>query len=366
MNTALNAICPYFTMFPLRFPLDILKRYGSPGEKVFDPFAGRGTTLYAARLLGLDAFGIDSNPVAVAISEGKLANTSPAYIVASAKRILRNTSEPRQVPSGEFWQLAFHRDVLRTLCQLREALINNCESDARKALRAVILGALHGPLAKQEQSYFSNQCPRTYSPKPRYATEFWRARGLSAPRVNALRIIERRAARFFGEEQTVASGRIIAGDSQDRANFRTLPKSAWILTSPPYYGMRTYIPDQWLRQWFIGGKPEVDYTNTDQLSHGSQEIFRDGLQRVWNNCATVARTGSRMVIRFGAINDRRVDALGLIKDSLRDTPWKLLTCRSAGTASTGKRQADHFAPANAPIKEYDVWAELRRVHYLSA
>ena len=69
MNTALNAICPYFTMFPLEFPYRILDRYARQGDAVLDPFAGRGTTLYAARLLGLNAFGIDSNPVAVAISE---------------------------------------------------------------------------------------------------------------------------------------------------------------------------------------------------------------------------------------------------------------------------------------------------------
>src|SRR4051812_34354595 len=87
-NTSLNAICPYFTMFPLEFPFGILKRGARPGEVVLDPFAGRGTTLYAARLLGMPAYGIDSNPVAVAISEAKLANTTPARIVRSARAIL--------------------------------------------------------------------------------------------------------------------------------------------------------------------------------------------------------------------------------------------------------------------------------------
>src|ERR1043165_3079619 len=320
MSIALNAICPYFTMFPLEFPFSILKRYGSAGESVFDPFAGRGTTLYAARLLGLNAIGIDSNPVAVAISEGKLANTTRGHIVASARRILKDAAEPKYVPDGVFWELAFHRDVLRSLCQLREALMYNCESDSRKALRAVILGALHGPLTKTEPSYFSNQCPRTYSPKPRYATKFWYAHGLTAPRVNVFHVVERRAARYFGEERTTASGRVIAGDSQNLAYFSGLPKSSWIVTSPPYYGMRTYIPDQWLRLWFLGGKPDVDYSNTDQLSHCGREVFRQGLEKVWTNCATVVKLGARLVIRFGAINDRRIDPIILIKDSLRDTP----------------------------------------------
>jgi hypothetical protein len=359
MSTALNGICPYFTMFPLEFPLGVLTRHAKQGEAVLDPFAGRGTTLYAGRLLGLRAFGIDSNPVAVAISEAKLANTTPGRVVAAARRILEEIKEPRDVPTGEFWQRAFHERVLDSLCRLRQGLLLNCESDARKALRALILGALHGPRAKQQQSYFSNQCPRTYAPKPRYSVKFWRQRKMSPPEVDVLDVITRRAERYFGEEKTEAVGCVVAGDSQQCASFsRVDTKASWIMTSPPYYGMRTYIPDQWLRRWFIGGPSEVDYSNEGQLSHASQETFAAGMRAVWANCAQHANAGCRLVIRFGAINDRKVDALTLAKKSLQDSPWLITSARRAGTASTGKRQADHFVPAKAAIEEYDIWATL--------
>ena len=49
---ALNAVCPYFTMFPLEFPLAVL-RSAPRNALVADPFCGRGTTIYAARYLGL-------------------------------------------------------------------------------------------------------------------------------------------------------------------------------------------------------------------------------------------------------------------------------------------------------------------------
>ncbi|MFZ2642949.1 MAG: DNA methyltransferase [Verrucomicrobiia bacterium] len=359
MSTALNGICPYFTMFPLAFPLGVLLRHAERGETVLDPFAGRGTTLYAGRLRGLHAFGIDSNPVAVAISEAKLANTSPGRVVGAARRILDEIRSPNDFPVGEFWRRAFHEKVLASLCRLREGLLLNCESDARRALRAVILGALHGPRAKQRQSYFSNQCPRTYAPKPRYAAKFWRQRRMVPPQVDVLDVIERRARRYFGEEQTKASGCVVAGDSQQQASFRAVDKKAsWILTSPPYYGMRTYIPDQWLRRWFVGGPSEVDYSNEGQLSHASQKDFAAGMRTVWKNCACHAKANCRLVIRFGAINNRNVDALELAKESLNGSPWKVLTSRKAGTASTGRRQADHFVPTEAAIEEYDIWSAL--------
>jgi hypothetical protein len=357
-NTALNAICPYFTMFPLDFPLGILNRYAKKGEIVLDPFAGRGTTLYAARLRGMTAFGVDSNPVAVAISQAKLANTTAGRIVRAAKVILADHKEAKHIPTGEFWKVAFHERVLTKLCRLRDGLLDNCDSEARKALRAILLGALHGPLAKIEPSYFSNQCPRTFAPKPAYAVKFWKERGLVAPDVDVLKIVERRAIRCFAGEDSTATGHAIEGDSQESESFDIPKRVSWIITSPPYYGMRTYFPDQWFRWWFLGGPDTVDYSNVGQLSHTSQDAFCQGLRAVWSNCADVAKTGCRMIVRFGAINDRRVDHLQLVKDSFSDSGWRIETLRKAGSASVGKRQADQFVSSKDAIEEYDIWASL--------
>src|SRR6202042_2462436 len=92
----LNAICPYYTMFPLDFPMRALQG-AEPGEWCLDPFCGRGTTLFAARLLGLRAVGIDVNPVATAIARAKLVTVRPATVIATARRLLAET-EPSEVP----------------------------------------------------------------------------------------------------------------------------------------------------------------------------------------------------------------------------------------------------------------------------
>src|SRR5579859_2970360 len=219
---ALNGICPYFTMFPLDFPYTILRAHAQPGEWVIDPFCGRGTTNYASRVLGLPSIGIDSNPVAVALSQAKLANTSPALIMQVTRRILDEVPVPGDLPEGEFWEWAFHQDVLHLLCRLREGLLRNCRSDARKALRAIILGALHGPRFKLRASYFSNQSPRTYAPKPRYAVNYWKARNLLPLPVDVMDIIAVRAQRYYANETTRAVGRIIAGDSRSRTIYSQL------------------------------------------------------------------------------------------------------------------------------------------------
>lgn len=347
-------------MFPLEFPLRVLQHRARKRDVVLDPFAGRGTTLYAGRLQGLEAFGIDSNPVAVAISRAKLSNTTPGRIVASARQILKESPEPKDPPKGEFWKLAFESKVLRDLCKMREALIDNCSSDTRIALRAIILGSLHGPRGKQIQSYFSNQCPRTFAPKPAYATKYWQQHNLKPPSLAVFDLIERRALHCFGYEETRGRGAVMLGDSQNQGSFAGVTKRAtWIVTSPPYYGMRTYLQDQWLRLWFLGGPDVIDYRTQGQLSHSGAADFAEGLRSVWTNCAKHAQPNCRLIIRFGAINDRKLDPVDLIKQSLDKTPWKIETARHAGTASGGKRQARQFVVSKSPIEEYDVWARLR-------
>jgi hypothetical protein len=155
-DSALNGICPYFTMFPLDFPLNILRERALPGDRVLDPFCGRGTTNFAARLVGLNSLGVDSSPVAAAIAASKIATASPAEIVDEARNILSEQSA-RQAPSSEFWQWAFHPNVLDALCRFRGGLSRGLHHGCAYRPPRYHLGALHGPKQKTFPSYFSNQ-----------------------------------------------------------------------------------------------------------------------------------------------------------------------------------------------------------------
>jgi len=353
----LNGICPYFTMFPLEFPLSVLRNRAKQGDSLLDPFCGRGTSNFAARILGLHSVGIDSSSVAVAITEAKLVSAHPSDIVNTAISIL-DDRDPNVIPSGDFWNLAYHPDVLKSLCKLREAFLEDCNSPSRKALRGIILGALHGPRQKTIQSYFSNQCLRTYAPKPGYAVSYWKKNGLVPERVDVLDVIANRACRYY-ETDYDSSGKACNGDSRDSESIRELcngRKFNWIVTSPPYYGMRTYVPDQWLRSWFLGGSDTVDYSNAGQVSHSSSASFSQDLRMVWKNSKSVAADNAKLVVRFGGISTRSVSSRRIMEESVSGSGWSLSKIRKAGTASKGKRQADSFLRKRSkPIEEFDYW-----------
>lgn len=355
---ALNAICPYFTMFPLEFPLRILKPRARKGEAVLDPFCGRGTTNLAARLLGLDSLGVDSSRVAAAITASKLVRTDADAIVEEARNILDSDIETI-VPTGEFWEWAFDTDVLDSVCRLRGALIQDCSTDARIALRGVCLGALHGPRQKTMKSYFSNQCPRTYAPKPGYSIRYWQERGLAPEHVDVLDVIDRRARRYYNLRDSTR-GEVRLGDSRSSDAFnwnKGKKRFNWVITSPPYYGMRTYIPDQWLRNWFVGGPSSVEYASDGQVTHSSPEAFAADLRQVWCNAFKACTKKANMVIRFGGIADRNVEPREIVKQSLIESGWRVLTIKEAGSASVGKRQANTFLRFQSQaLQEIDVWA----------
>jgi hypothetical protein len=360
----LNGLAPYYTMFPLTFPFDAL-RNSKPGDWVLDPFCGRGTTLLAARLRGLRSIGVDSNPVAVAIAAAKLVNVTAKKISQLATQVLNETRGEggEDIPAGDFWSLCFDERTLADICRLRTYLLGNCTTQTEIALRGVLLGILHGPRNKGAPTYLSNQMPRTYSTKPYPAVKYWKANRLEPVYVDVLDAITRRADFTFSDIPSFVRGKVVKDDSRTLTNLSSRTKVSWVVTSPPYYGMRTYFPDHWLRNWFVGGPSDVCYTDATQLSHASDESFIQDLASVWRSVAKRCLPNARLVCRFGAIPSAKKDPRQLLRASLAlaDCGWTVTTIKNAGAATRGKRQSDQFSEGRStPIDEIDLYAVLKK------
>ncbi|HRI16606.1 MAG TPA: DNA modification methylase, partial [Verrucomicrobiota bacterium] len=335
----MNGVCPYFTMYPLRFPF---ARLGSVkrGTRVLDPFCGRGTTNFAARLHGLASAGLDSNPVAAAVAQAKLVSASVKEVMAACRRALRTGG--RAAPDGDFWQRCYHEATLSEICALRGFFLKRAElSAAEVMLRAVVLGILHGPRSKGEPTYLSNQMPRTYATKPASAVRFWQKREMEPEYVDVLGAVKRRAEYLLAKLPEGTEGEVRLADSRVPASYEGLGEFDLVITSPPYLGMRTYWPDQWLRNWFLGGPEQVEYARPEQITTQDAEPFCADLASVWRACAGACTRDARLIIRFGALPSYGTEPSALIKRTLAlaDCGWEIRTIKRAGAASQGRRQA---------------------------
>lgn len=177
--------------------------------------------------------------------------------------------------------------------------------------------------------------------------------------VDVLDCVRRRAHYVLADVPAPVEGEILLADSAT-FDYTTLGREFdWIITSPPYLGMVTYVPDQWIRNWFVGGPPDVVYEAGAQLGRGSEVDFTQALRTVWNRVSQASREGAKLVVRFGALPSMPTNPAEVIADSLLGTPWVLREVRPAGLATAGKRQAKQFQfVKNSPIEEVDVHAVL--------
>lgn len=361
---ALNAICPYFTMFPLEYPFRILQKHKKETPIVFDPFSGRGTTLYAARAKSLDSWGLDTSPVAVSVAKAKLASAELDEVISLAENLIGKGGG--SLPNTPFFTWAYSNKVLTDIISLREGLNNlQFETNASVILRAAILGCLHGPLSKHTEnaSYFSNQMPRTFSSKPEYSIKYWEARNLNPPNVNVVDVLRRKLSRInkLNSETKGKFEQVFCDDARNPLAYDKLPPNiSLVITSPPYYGMRTYLQDQWLRLWFLGGPEIINYQTDIQLNHNGTDNFIQDLALVWKNIATSQAENLHLYIRFGTVPSVKSDARKIVNASLDAAGgWKLISIRNAKSSHSGNRQAEQMTKKSKAADEYDFHAVRR-------
>jgi len=124
--------------------------------------------------------------------------------------------------------------------------------------------------------------------------------------------------------------------------------------------MRTYRPDQWLRNWFLGGAESVDYSQEGQIPHSSYK-YAEGLSKVWRSIAKRCSPGARLIIRYGYLPSVPVDARETLRASLKlaGSGWRIRRWVEAGSANNGKRQSEQFGRViRTAASEVDVYARL--------
>ncbi|HDP34229.1 MAG TPA: DNA modification methylase [Candidatus Hydrogenedentes bacterium] len=356
----LNGLCPYFTRFPLRFPLERMAK-AHTGEWALDPFCGCGTTLFAARLLGVNAVGVDGSRIATIIARAKMQQLTPKAVIDRATHIL--TSAPMtETPKGPFWELCYAPETLEALCRFRASFTKSLLSPTDNALCALLLGMLHGTNKGETRRFFSNRLPADFAPRPDDAVAVWTRRNLKPPACDVPSMIARRARLLLSEQPKAAGGSVHEADSR-YIKLEALGRVFdWVVTSPPYYGMNSYSVDQWLRHWLVGGEAVPQYNTGRQISQQTPDAYVADLGKVWRNLAVACRPGTRLVARIGDVTGADAPpAVELLKASLHNAAvgWKIYTCRAVRNTSPPSPSRPLFAPpAPKPVNETELFARF--------
>ena len=365
MRHPLHSICPYFAMFPEDFVAKQINAYTQPGDTVFDPFSGRGTTVFESLLNGRPAAGVDVNPVAVCISGAK---ADPPTLVSVIKRLkllegLQKETGDSEMPRGKFFSACFHGKTLQQLLFLR-ARLNWSRSRVDRFIAAVLLSCLHGESHKS-RNCISNRMPRTISTNPDYSVRWWREKGYTAPERDVFGVLQRVAAYRLGHTLPKLRGSVRCLDARRASSgFRKLRRSvSLIVTSPPYLDTTHYAEDQWLRLWFLGGPERPTARNTRDDRYRSRKKYWRFLAESWAGCADLLREDAVIVVRIGGTSLGKVDLFNGLRESLRIglSNFDVSKLGPGVTTEIKNRQTNAFRPGTTGSRyEHDFNFSLRR------
>lgn len=296
----------YRACFKPQLPRFFIDRLTRPGDVVYDPFAGRGTTPLEAALAGRVPVANDINPLTAVLLQPRLQPPSLAEIHDRIQSLDLRHADERPQDLLTF----YHPDTLREICALREYLLRRERSgaldDVDRWIRMVAINRLTG----HSPGFFS-----VYTLPPNQATSVSGQRKINAARrqtpprrdVPAVILKKSRALlkdgagpRTVPSDDAAAAGRrarLLTGPAHQTPD---IPDASvdLVVTSPPFLDVVQYRYDNWLRCWFCGvDAGTVPVTHTRNL-----ETWQSAMTLVFHELFRVLAPGGFVAFEVGEVH----------------------------------------------------------------
>jgi hypothetical protein len=285
----------YRACFKPQLPAFFIERLTMPGDCVYDPFMGRGTTPLQAALMDRVAIGNDVNPLSVMLTRARL-NRPNLADVAERLRTLDWT-----LPGETRRDLLtfFHRRTLAKIEALRAYLMTREREgmldEVDDWIRMVALNRLTG----HSPGFFS-----VYTLPPNQATSIAAQRRINAKR--GQKPTERDVAAII-LKKSAALLKDLPAPSRRNSVLLTAAAEATpaiadacvdlVVTSPPFLDVVPYAADNWLRCWFAG----LDPAAIPIAMHRDPSEWTAFIRRVLVELGRVTREGGHIAFEVGEV-----------------------------------------------------------------
>ena len=289
---------PYRACFKPALAAYFIENFSKPGEIVFDPFMGRGTTPLEAALRGRIAAGSDANPLSEMLAAPRL---DPPSINEIAEW-LGSFDWEKDIETPHELLAFFHPDTLRQICLLRAAFLERPPARIASWIRMVALSRLTGHSA----GFFS---VRTLPPNqaiPATAQLTLNARlGQSPPPRDVAALILKKSRSLLRQppkfDPSLSARHLLWTARAETPCSLEENSVALVVTSPPFLDVVDYRRDNWLRCWFGGIDSEAVPRCTSSLAE-----WKSMLTAAMVEIQRVLRPGGHAAVEVGEIRRGKI------------------------------------------------------------
>lgn len=297
----------YRACFKPQLPRFFIERLTQPGQLVYDPFMGRGTTIIEAALLRRRPAGCDVNPLSGILVGPRL---DPPELDEVEDR-LEHLNLDAPVAVRDDLRVFFHATTLRAVTNLRRYLLDKGASRALDRTDRWIRMVATNRLTGHSPGFFS-----VYTLPPNQAVtvaaqrKINETRGQVPPPRDVQRAILKKSRSLLAKLQP-----------EERRSLRAAAGAAMLLTascsdtpemsdgsvhlavtSPPFLDTVDYQTDNWLRCWFNG----IDVAAVEIWQLAQPRDWQAGMARVFAELRRILVPGGHVAFEVGEVRAGRL------------------------------------------------------------
>lgn len=296
---------PYRACFKPQLPAHFIEAYTRPGDVVYDPFSGRGTTAIEAALRGRIPIANDINPLSGILMAPRL---RPPLLAEVEERLDQIRWRSRRRRAEIDLSMFYHPETLREILALREHLLaREAAGDLMPVDRWIRMVATSRLTGHSPGFFSAYTLPPNQAVSPRAQIAINR-RLRQTPEYRALapRILSKSARllqsmtdeRREALHQVAGRARLLQAPAEHTPEIEGNSVDL-VVTSPPFLDVVNYAADNWLRCWFNGIDAQALARRIS--TPGSLEDWAGWITQVLAELHRVLKPGGRVAFEVGEV-----------------------------------------------------------------
>ncbi len=299
----------YRACFKPQLPKYFILKFSNRGDKIYDPFMGRGTTLLEGALLGRRIVGNDVNPLSKILLNPRLNPPTLEEIENRLKIIPIEANVSADIDLSMFYHSDTESEIVSLKHYLFYSKMNGLEDNIDRWIRMVATNRLTG----HSPGFFSvYTLPPNQAASQNSQIKINNKRNQKPDYRDIKKVILKKSKTLLKSVNSIIRVQLnqISKTTlllENKAEHTTRIKNNSIqltVTSPPFLDIVQYSKDNWLRCWFNN----IDIQDLDKKITvvKSIENWKHSMRNVFKELYRITKTGGFVAFEVGEVRNGKI------------------------------------------------------------